>query len=516
MRYVFGFLCVCALGCGQAEPNEVWVAVCEATCERGFECFPEDGSVAQCVSACLGEVGNPPCDQNDAALDACVEGIGALSCEDLELGRAPDSCTNICTGNDLCDDVTCFDDGDECTDDVCSPIDATCSYPASADGTSCANGAGTCFEGNCRAEFPCTEEGVREAVAVMGGPHTFECHSPTTIATQSEIIIDRSVILDGEGNLTLDANDSHRVLHVRRNFVPTSRPVVAELRGMTFTGGRAEGGGISVGGGIWNEGTLTLTDCRISGNTASLGTEPVEEVGGGGIYGGNLTLERSTVSENRTIGLGADERGGGIYGGSATLIDSTVSGNTTGGNGGGIYLGVGKLVLINSTVSGNEAGVMGGGIVVRDELIMTNSTVSGNTANDSVNGVLADFGTVTVTSSTIAGDASVHGGVWTVTGTLIEGDCLFGVITSNGYNIESPGNTCSFDQSTDKTGVPDPMLGPLQNNGGPTETHALLPGSDAIDQISEAACEIDEDQRGVARPQGPSCDVGAFEVEVAP
>ena len=88
-------------------------------------------------------------------------------------------------------------------------------------------------------------------------------------------------------------------------------------------------------------------------------------------------------------------------------------------------------------------------------------------------------------------------------------------ITSNGYNIESPGNSCGFDQNTDKTDVPDPMLGPLQNNGGPTETHALLSGSDAINQIPEAACELGEDQRGEPRPEtgGTMCDVGAYEVQ---
>jgi hypothetical protein len=100
---------------------------------------------------------------------------------------------------------------------------------------------------------------------------------------------------------------------------------------------------------------------------------------------------------------------------------------------------------------------------------------------------------------------------------LVEGECTQegGEVTwtSNGYNIESPGDTCGFDQNTDEAGVPDPMLGPLQNNGGPTQTHALLPGSDAINQIPEAACELEEDQRGEPRPGGTMCDVGAFEVQ---
>jgi hypothetical protein len=99
-----------------------------------------------------------------------------------------------------------------------------------------------------------------------------------------------------------------------------------------------------------------------------------------------------------------------------------------------------------------------------------------------------------------------------LTNSLIDGDCV-GDITSSGYNIESPGNTCGFDQEGDQPSVPDPMLGPLRNNGGPTMTHALEPGSPAINRIPGDACEVDTDQRGVTRPQGPACDVGAFELE---
>jgi len=95
---------------------------------------------------------------------------------------------------------------------------------------------------------------------------------------------------------------------------------------------------------------------------------------------------------------------------------------------------------------------------------------------------------------------------------LLDGDCEGDLVfaTSNGYNIESPGDTCGFEQGTDQV-VPDPMLGPLQDNGGPTETHALLPGSPAIDQVPVEGCQVTEDQRGEPRPAGDGCDVGAFE-----
>jgi hypothetical protein len=89
---------------------------------------------------------------------------------------------------------------------------------------------------------------------------------------------------------------------------------------------------------------------------------------------------------------------------------------------------------------------------------------------------------------------------------------------SNGHNIESPNDTCGFDQLTDQVNVTTEALalGPLADNGGPTETKALLSGSVAIDVIPPEMREVDEDQRGVTRPQGPACDVGAFELEVVP
>jgi hypothetical protein len=88
-------------------------------------------------------------------------------------------------------------------------------------------------------------------------------------------------------------------------------------------------------------------------------------------------------------------------------------------------------------------------------------------------------------------------------------------VTSGDFNIESPGSTCGFDQPSDQVNVSadDLSLGPLQDNGGPTETHALGEGSVAIDQIPAEDCEVEADQRDEPRPEsgGDACDVGAFE-----
>jgi hypothetical protein len=112
----------------------------------------------------------------------------------------------------------------------------------------------------------------------------------------------------------------------------------------------------------------------------------------------------------------------------------------------------------------------------------------------------------------------------TVTNNVIVGDCAalppaeqVVEVVSNGNNIESPLDTCGFDQTTDQVNVSTQALnlGPLQNNSGPTETQALRSPSIAINQIPEADCEVNTDQRGQPRPAGtpPDCDVGSFEVQ---
>ena len=351
-------------------------------------------------------------------------------------------------------------------------------------------------------EFPCTEQGIRDAIAEGGGPHTFACDGPQTVVTAGEIVIYNDVTLDGEGKLTVDgggehadSRDDHRVFAVIA-FV-YGEGVTAELRRFTVTGGWLDQDPKSTGGaGIYNDGggTLTLTNSTVSGNTAS---------GGGGIFnnGGTLTLANSTVSENWAL------LGGGIKNsGPLTLTNSTVSGNTASGGGGGIN-NSGPLTLTNSTVSGN-AGGYSGGIYNAGTATLTNSTVSGNTAEVSGGGGIWSLGTLALTNS------------------LVDGDCVTGLgatTTSNGYNIESPLNTCGFDQGTDQVNISTEALnlGPLADNGGPTMTHKPGDGgfddgsSVAIDAIPGDACDLTKDQRGQPRPEtgGTMCDVGAFEVQ---
>ena len=410
--------------------------------------------------------------------------------------------------------------------------------------------------------FPCTEQGIRDAIAEGGGPHGFDCDGPTTIVTSAEIVIDNDVTLDGEGNLTVDGDDDHLVFSI-------SEGVAAELRGLSVTRGTA-----ATDAGIVNTGTLTLTDSTVSGNgfsgivntgTLMLTDSTVSGNGNSGIVNsGALTVTNSTVSENTNSGIDNDGtvmltditvsgNGGGIYnddGGTLTLTDSTVS-----GNGGGIYNGGGgRLTLTDSTVSGNRSSgiynddggtltltdctvsgntvIYGGGGGIRNNLgtiVLTHCTVSENTA-DNGGGIRNNLGTVMLTNCTVSGNTADDGagifndgGTLTVTNTLVDDVCGGDTMVSGGNNIESPNDTCGFDQTSDQPGVStdDLKLGPLADNGGPTMTHALLPGSVAINVIREADCvdadgaPLTTDQRGEPRPEtgGTMCDVGAFEVQ---
>jgi hypothetical protein len=173
--------------------------------------------------------------------------------------------------------------------------------------------------------------------------------------------------------------------------------------------------------------------------------------------------------------------------------------------GGGLHNG-GTLTLTHSTVSDNFAFTAGGGLHNGGTLTLTHSTVSGNVA---AIGGLYNNGTLTLTHSLVANHP-------------IGADCRNGSdssIISKGYNVDSDGS-CQLTAPTDRPGV-NPLVGPLQDNGGATLTHALLPGSPAIDAIpwgtNGCGTTLISDQRWQARPQPASgaCDIGAYEVEVA-
>ena len=208
-----------------------------------------------------------------------------------------------------------------------------------------------------------------------------------------------------------------------------------------------------------------------------------------------------------------------------TITNSTISGNSTLGDGGGI-IAYGTTTISGTTINGNSA-VHGSGVLVQNSGLPTttliNSTVSGNTFGTAIENVR---GVVVLKDSTVAGNATgvtnqaTSGGTFTVTNSILSNagpNCALGSIHSGGYNVVSD-VSCGF-SGTDLTST-DPNIAALAQNGGPTATHALNPGSPAIDRIPSAGgCNgsgVTTDQRGVPRPSGSGCDVGAYEVGVLP
>ena len=191
--------------------------------------------------------------------------------------------------------------------------------------------------------------------------------------------------------------------------------------------------------------------------------------------------------------------------GELTVIDSTISGNTSEGNGGGIGIAEGSLTVINSTISGNTAVADGGGISSSVLVILTSTTVTRNTAGSG--GGLGLISRAAVLENTIiAGNSATTN------------PDIQGAVASVGTNLIGNGTGASGFVASDLVGTAfaqiNPLLGELQDNGGTTPTHALLPGSPAIEA---GTTDLLTDQRGITRPQGVQPDIGAFElVEIPP
>ncbi|CAN5345386.1 hypothetical protein BH10ACI2_BH10ACI2_22760 [soil metagenome] len=265
--------------------------------------------------------------------------------------------------------------------------------------------------------------------------------------------------------------------------------------GLTISNGMATGG--NGGGGISSFSALTVNNCAITGNQA-------ENFGGGLlVFGSDATVNGSTISGNV-----AGSQAGGIYyqgdgGHTMKLINSTVSANTADSNGlgGGIEnaatSGISTLEVVNSTVAGNT-GIFGvGGIWTR--AVFSGSVSTTKLKNSIVaNNSLPNFSTDPSQGSTTN-------------------------VISQGFNLSNDGGGF-LTQPSDKDNT-NPLLGPLASNGGPTQTHALLNGSPAIDKGSNAGSGVTTDQRGLPRtvslspsngPGGDETDVGAFEAQTLP
>ena len=292
---------------------------------------------------------------------------------------------------------------------------------------------------------------------------------------------------------------------------------------VTANGG---GGGIDIGSSATG---FSFSHTTISGNTAFSGG------GGVAIEAGSGTFSHVTLASNT-----APSDGGGMFVAgtpTVTVTDSTFIGNTTAGDGGGAYIGdTANVTFERCTLSGNVSNATvspggGGGIFFSNStLTLTNSTVSGNSAKAHGGGLFSYMpgSSATLTAVTIAdntpdsdgtgggsgGGLYIYNGTVTLVGSIVAdntgAECYrsAGSLVSSGYNLSSDAS-CKLDGPGDLPSTPA-GLGPLADNGGPTQTHALLPGSQAIDTSSIVICPT-IDPRGFPRPVGAECDIGAYE-----
>jgi hypothetical protein len=399
---------------------------------------------------------------------------------------------------------------------------------------------------------------LRAALGAAAAGDTIDFSISGTITlTSGELVISKSVTLLGPGAdaLKVSGNNASRVFWITATDV--------NISGLTVADGFATGASGHEGGGIWScSPDLVLNNCVISNNYASLR--------GGGIYSAYETL---TVSNCIISGNSAGLDGGGIYGG-LTVIASTVSTNWAYDTGGGMANG-GTTAVIACTFSGNSA-LYGGGIsnVGGDEevtlainsstfigneaengggiwnysewadatLTISASTFSANRAGNVGGGVMNQGGNgarLTINASTFGANHGDPAGAILNEGSLEIGSTILddtsgwggtidndvGTVTSAGYNLSSDDGGGCLTNATDIMNA-DPKLGPLQDNGGPTWTHALLPGSPAIDRGRRdaiPALALTTDQRGLTRPVdspgfanaagGDGSDIGAFELQ---
>ena len=320
---------------------------------------------------------------------------------------------------------------------------------------------------------------------------------------------------------------------INNNSADGSGGGIANSDRLTVTNSTISDNSGSAGGGIDNSGTLTVFGSNISDNAADeyFGLRGSSPGSGGGIYNsGMMTVSGSTLSGNAAEGGGGDTFGLGAIGGS----------------GGGIF-NSGTLTVTNSTISANAANVSisgggpdstggsGGGMFNSGALTVTNSTLSGNAANGGVTnggsgGGIFDAGSLRITYATIADNSVSGNSSRTGSGIAISKgpdtevqsiDSIFKNLQGGNISGGSAGTFRSLGHNlfSNRPRVrllhsdlinPNPLIGPLANNGGPTMTMALLTGSPAID-AGVAVPGVATDQRGVARPQGSVPDIGAFE-----
>jgi len=350
-----------------------------------------------------------------------------------------------------------------------SPLAGASPFIVNSDADPSVGDASNCLAGNVNT---CT---LRDAIASAGsgGTIAFQSDMVVSLVSGQTLTLSDDVTIDGSGHaVTVSGIDAVTV------FTIGSGANVA-IKHLTIANGYDHANG----GGIYNKGSLILTDSTLTGNNAPYG--------GAAFNFGTLTLTRCTVTANKATGSGGGISNG--YNGSLTIADSTIAGNQ-GFWGGGVANIHGNAILVNSTLSGNTANAGGAMRNWNATATLTNATIAGNSAWSEGDGIYNRYGTVSFTNTIAADNCS-------------------GTQSDAGGNLDA-GETCGFSAATSHSHA-NLDLGPLQDNGGPTRTR--MPGlqSAALDAGLDSACSMSpvdsSDQRGSSRPAGVHCDSGALE-----
>ena len=327
--------------------------------------------------------------------------------------------------------------------------------------------------------------GTLRAAIATGGTINFQAGLNGTITLASPLTIAGNASIDaGTNAISVSGGNAVGVFIVNAG-------VTAALANVTITSGHLGAG--NDGGGIQNAGTLTLTDCTISNNTAT--------DGGGIINYATLTVNGCTFSGNQADPVSG--AGGALWGFTnsvATVSNSTFTGNSAAYGAAIEYEAASPGQFTNDTFYNNTASGSQTGIVevaaAAAEIDLTNCTVAGNTSGDSASGAVSAFNGEVKFANTISANNTVRQFVTNIGGTLV----------SLGHNLSSDG-TGNLTATGDLANT-NPLLGPLANYGGSTSTLALLPGSPAVDAGSTALAPA-QDERGISRVG--NADIGAFE-----
>jgi chitodextrinase len=374
---------------------------------------------------------------------------------------------------------------------------------------------------------PCSAAGLSSAIsaanATSGGgtvtltagcTYTLTSAGPAPDGATGLPAITGTVTVEGNG-ATITRSTAPGTTHFRLFDVAQGGSLT--LRNLTLANGLADDG-VNGGGAVYNHGALTVT-----GGTFSSNSSPASTGTSGGAIENSGTLQ---VGTSLFTG-GVAQEGGGVFNQStATITQSTFTDNTATIFGGGALLNAfGTMTVTTSTFVGNSG--PGGGVLDNDTTAtISDSTMYGNTGGSHGGGAVQNFGTLTLTTSTLSGNSSPFGAniynygssQITVSSTIVAdgqsgSNCGGSAVVDGGYNLDTA-SSCGFTSAQGSRGNAAPQLQPLAANGGPTRTMALTPGSPAVDVIPSATqgCSGTGDQRGVSRPQGAACDIGAYEL----